>query len=298
MIPFRRKYAPGFHPYSKGYNEIRWDVVGCNLKCQFCWSPASRPKETRDPQVSMSVEDVIDETKELIDTGSIESTNTFIRFTGGEPTLYWDEIVRISNAFENDARINGMPILIQTNGINIGAGEASVDELVSIRTQRYLFELSFKGTNREEFSVLTGKEPELFKFQLDAYEKLRNLSKKNKNINVVAVLGVYHSSVKGKSKYAFINPHNGTLMFDNPDLWDDRFLKSWQSARFKWVESLRMSPLGVWENLYRRCGPQGSGILRHFPDSIDTNRLRLFPMKPRTCDYAGLLLDGRFWGLV
>ncbi len=50
-----------------------------------------------------------------------------------------------------DERTRHIPVLIQTNGIEIGRGRVGLGELISASSQPYLFELSFKGTSREEF---------------------------------------------------------------------------------------------------------------------------------------------------
>ncbi len=58
MLKVRAKYAPGACSYGD-YDELRWDLAGCNLRCLFCWSPASRPAETDDPSRTVSSEEVV-----------------------------------------------------------------------------------------------------------------------------------------------------------------------------------------------------------------------------------------------
>lgn len=293
MIAFRKKYAPGTCAYSSGVKEIRWDVVGCNLRCQFCWSPASRPEKTGKAKVYKSPDEV------LIDTlmESSKESRVFIRFTGGEPTLYWDELLRVFSLLGKNAQTRTIPILIQTNGIRIGKGEIDIEALNSGDAKHldFLFELSLKGTNSEEFGILTGRDSELYEFQLKGYDDLLALSRTHRKVSVVAVLGVYHSSVSGNSKYVFVNPHNYGILFENSTLWDPRFERLWNSARLKWVEPLRMSPKGMWEDLWRRCGPEGSGILKHYPQSRRTNQMSFFPAKPKSYKYAQMLADRTFW---
>ena len=198
--------------------------------------------------------------------------------------------------FESNDAISKIPVLIQTNGIKIGKEDISLDRLQTKTEQLYLFELSFKGTNRNEFSLLTGKEPELYGYQLKAYEILHELYEKNHNIQVVAVLGVYHSSVVGnESKYVFTSPNNGNALFDNQKLWNEQFRNIWSSTRLKWVEPVRRSPKRLWEGVYERCGPLGTGILKYYPDGLPTNPDRLFPMKPQSHEYARLIVHKRFW---
>jgi uncharacterized Fe-S cluster-containing radical SAM superfamily protein len=231
MISLRKRYAPGYCEYRSGYHEIRWDVVGCNLKCQFCWSPASRPQQTSEPSVQKSATEVFHDTLNALS----DPSKTFIRFTGGEPTLYWDDFSCALDMFDGNDTISQIPVLIQTNGIEIGRGNATLEGLLSCTSQLYLFELSFKGTNGEEFSLLTTKDPELYQHQLKAYEVLADFSQRSSRIRVVAVLGVYHSALKSKSKYAFINPTSDAILFDNPDVWDPKFKQIWLSTQSKWV---------------------------------------------------------------
>ena len=58
MIVVREQYAPGVVACGGGLTEIRWDVVGCNLSCQFCWSLASNHQDNDDPTVMVKESDV------------------------------------------------------------------------------------------------------------------------------------------------------------------------------------------------------------------------------------------------
>ncbi len=290
MLKVRAKYPPGTCDYD-GYQEIRWDLSGCNLRCLFCWSPASRPFETNDPVLTVTSEEVAAETLRSVR----DRSRAFIRFTGGEPTIQWNDLADVLMHCNVAAMLPKPPILFQTNGIEIGKGTVALDVLTENTAQYYLFELSFKGTNPDEFSLLTGKTPDLYKFQLDGYQRLLELSRAGRNVRVVAVLGVYHSSTRGPSKYAFVNPSNGKLLFDDLEKWDPRFSRLWSSAPLKWVEPLRMSPMGVWKNVLKRCGSGGADVLRYFPAGTQTNARRLFPAKPRSRDYARQIVTKKFW---
>ncbi len=291
MIPIRGKYAPGFCVYPPGYTEVRWDVVGCNLQCHFCWSPASRPLVSGEASTLRTPRDILRETRRRV----ANPRSTFIRFTGGEPTLYWMELLETLGLFQADEGMSQVPVLIQTNGIEIGSGNAELHPETFKSSQPYLFELSFKGTSRGEFSILTGGSADLYTLQLRAWHLLTDLSHICPNVSVIAVLGVYHSALKRSSKYAFVNPADERPLFEEPEGWDGGFRDVWQKAALKWVEPLRMSPKGVWDNLWRRCGPDGVGILRSFPRGLATNTANLFPPKPRTHEYARLIAEREFW---
>lgn len=291
MLKVRARYAPGSCDYEGRYHEIRWDLSGCNLRCAFCWSPASRPLETDDPTCTVTSNEVVAET--LKNLG--DKSHTFIRFTGGEPMLQWAGVAEAVIQLQSAINPPWPPILFQTNGIEIGNGTVSVEPLVEDQKQLYLFEVSLKGTNSDEFMLLTSKSAELYDYQLAGYQRLLEVSRLKPNVRVVAVLGVYHSSTKGLSKYAFVNSSSGELLFDDYKNWDPRFSALWRTTSLKWVEPLRMSPLGVWRNLLRRCGSDGAGILRDFPEGTPNNVGGLFPAKPKSAEYARQIVKKHFW---
>ena len=291
MLIVRAKYAPGLCNYNGGYQEVRWDLSGCNLSCLFCWSPASRPTETRDPTRIVASKEVAVETLRNVSNKS----RAFIRFTGGEPTLQWHSVAGALKELQLTIQPPRPPILFQTNGIEIGKGTVPLDALADDKDQHYLFELSFKGTNSDEFALLTGKPANLYEHQLAAYQRLAELSSTAPNIAVVAVLGIYHSATKRPSKYAFVTPQSGKLLFEDVEAWDPRFSSIWKAAHRKWVEPLRMSPPGLWRNVLKRCGPDGAGVLRNFPAGTPTNQRRLFPAKPTSQEYARQIISREFW---
>lgn len=63
----------------------------------------------------------------------------------------------------------------------------------------------------------------------------------------------------------------------------------------KWVEPLRMSPIGLWENVLKRCGPEGAGLLKHFPKAVANNLQSIFPSKPEGYEYASGIVNKRYW---
>ena len=254
----RDKYSPkycGYPSKNPEYFELRWDLVDCILGCEFCWSPASRPKKMKERIIELSPAQVIRETIKTIKN----PFKSFIRFTGGEPTLYWRELLQVFEYFAEDETMINIPILIQTNGISIGGGTTNLYELnrPPFNKLKFLFELSIKGTNSEEFELLTRTKKKLYNHQLNAYKILKNLYSHNTNLSFITVLGIYHSSIKGnRSKFAFIYPSEETLMFDGYKPWDKEFEKIWNEAERKWVEPLRMSPKGLWENVTREQLPE------------------------------------------
>ncbi|MFC1487996.1 radical SAM protein [Thermoproteota archaeon] len=296
-IRIRKKYSPqncGYPLKNPKYFELRWDLVDCILGCEFCWSPASRPKNMKEPIVELSPTQVIDDTIKNIKN----PLRSFIRFTGGEPTLYWRELLQVFEYFAEDEMMINIPILIQTNGISIGGRTTDMYELNKppFNKLKFLFELSIKGTNSEEFELLTRTTKKLYNHQLTAYKILKNLNSHNPNLSFITVLGIYHSSIKGnRSKFAFVYPPGETPMFDGHKPWDKEFEKIWNEAERKWVEPLRMSPKGLWENVLQRCGPEGAGLLKYFPEGVATNPKSVFPAKPKGYEYASGIVNNRYW---
>jgi len=296
-VYLRKKYSPFYCGYPSGspeYFELRWDVMGCILGCHFCWSPASRPEETHEPFIIKCSSTIFTDTRKSINFPQ----KTFIRFTGGEPAIYWEDLVKVFQAIGNDDKLREIPILIQTNGILFGRGDANLSVLAQkpVSKLRFLFELSFKGTNTKEFEVLTGRSGDFYEYQLNAYSKFLEAQRNNSNLSFVSVLGIYHSAIHNHySKYAFVDPKDGTVMFDRRELWHPKFEKIWRDSKIKWVEPLRMSPKGVWKNLWRRCGDDGLRILRYFPEGAYTNPENTFPAKPKSYEYARSIVHRKYW---
>jgi len=93
-----------------------------------------------------------------------------LRVSGGEPTIGKLHLLQLLDNLQG----KGYKFILETCGILIGCDSKYADDLA-----KYPFihvRVSLKGCNAEEFSMLTGAEPEGFQFQLKA---LRNLEKAN-----------------------------------------------------------------------------------------------------------------------
>ena len=90
-------------------------------------------------------------------------------------------------------------------------------------------------------------------------------------------------------------PPMAVIMFDGHKQWDPKFKEIWGDSKRKWVEPLRMSPIGVWTNLLKRCGDGGARILKYFPDGVYTNPGFIFPAKPKGYEYARNLVSKQYW---
>lgn len=117
----------------KQYNRMNDDVLSltiaptmaCNLHCSYCF-------EQNHPSVFMKddVEDaIIAFIKGLRDVKYIH-----ISWFGGEPLLYFDRIVSLTNRIKSIQTVKGYEAEIITNGVNMSADKASALENLNIKT--------------------------------------------------------------------------------------------------------------------------------------------------------------------
>ncbi len=136
------------------------DVIGCNLRCRFCWAWYFRDRH--DLGFFLSPEKVFERLSEI----ALKRGYRYLRLTGGEPTIAKEHLLEILRLSETSRFV----FIVETNGILIGAEPAYAKELS--RFNNIYVRVSFKGTNPQEFTKLTGAVPTGFELQLRA---LRNL---------------------------------------------------------------------------------------------------------------------------
>ena len=162
----------------------------------------------------------------------------WLRILGGEPLLndeyieFLLEIVIQLSKMDGDKFNNG--IIIQTNGIHIGRGNTTVLKNKLMRLYELnpnvvvVVETSIKGTNREEFNLLSRSDKALFKYNIESYYKLRQLNLRNLRPVIIAGYGISESFLltSGKNPKSMI-----TILSDeetptyHPSLWSDEFTK-------------------------------------------------------------------------
>jgi hypothetical protein len=137
-----------------------------------------------------------------------------------------------------DKSIEGpLRIVLQTNGVALQTVGILTElaNLARTKNLRILIELSFKGTNSEEFSLLTQKKPDLFLRQIGAYNALQKLA----SVSVRARLG--------------IGPHHKSIMFVYPDTFPEQNRDQSIEPMFhpsKWSEMFK----AVYEKELRKHG--------------------------------------------
>ncbi|MEM0106476.1 MAG: radical SAM protein [Zestosphaera sp.] len=154
------------------------DVIGCNLRCRFCWSWYFRDRY--DLGFFLNPNEVFER---LTDIAS-KRGYTYLRLTGGEPTLSREHLKGILKRAEDSKLL----FIVETNGILLGADASYVKELAQF-SNMYV-RVSFKGTNPQEFTNLTGAGPEGFELQLQALRNLLDSGlEPRKDFGVAAMVG-------------------------------------------------------------------------------------------------------------
>jgi uncharacterized Fe-S cluster-containing radical SAM superfamily protein len=142
---------------------VTGDVVGCNLRCKFCWAyrftwtnldkgPLYDPEEVARKLVSMAYKYRVPRA----------------RLSGGEPTIGSDHLIEVIDLVTD----RGLIFVLETNGILIGANERLAKRLAEFHRRGIEVRVSIKGTSPEEFVMLTGAKPSGWGLQLKALKLL------------------------------------------------------------------------------------------------------------------------------
>ena len=219
--------------------EISLRFAGCNLRCGLCFASGYSWSDRFLKQKTVTNEkkgdDVVEDFKAIPYPSGHRCYNWF-RVLGGEPLLndkyiefLFDVLTRVS---EIDSKKFNNGIIIQTNGIHIGKGNTSqikkcLEELYKANSSvKVAIETSIKGTNPEEFKLLTQQpSEELFKYNLKSYFALQQLSLPNLRSMVVAGFGVNESFLlrEGKSKDMMTIVLKENKPCYHPDFWSNEF---------------------------------------------------------------------------
>jgi uncharacterized Fe-S cluster-containing radical SAM superfamily protein len=138
------------------------DVVGCNLRCAFCWTGRARD----DLSVGFFVE-AEEAARKLISIAQARGYR-IVRLSAGEPTIGWQHLIRLLEFLESQSY--GKLFILETNGILLGAYPDRVAELGGFRGIHV--RVSLKACSPEWFKVLTGAKEESFWLPIRAIEEL------------------------------------------------------------------------------------------------------------------------------
>jgi uncharacterized Fe-S cluster-containing radical SAM superfamily protein len=136
------------------------DVVGCNLRCKFCWS--WRYSHTLNKGDFYNPLRVFEKLIEIASNRGYQ----YIRLSGGEPTVSRKHLLELLKLFDETKYI----FILETNGILLGYDEKYAKELASF--SNLVVRISFKGTTPEEFYLLTGADQKYFELQFKALVNL------------------------------------------------------------------------------------------------------------------------------
>ncbi len=138
------------------------DVVGCNLRCGFCWSWRYSWKTSRGEL--LDPDNVATRLIKIARSRRISQ----VRLSGGEPTIGFDHLLRVIENLTS----RGIHFVLETNGILIGASDKYAREIASFHRAGIEVRISIKGTSPNEFYTLTRASPEYWRIQLEALDKL------------------------------------------------------------------------------------------------------------------------------
>jgi uncharacterized Fe-S cluster-containing radical SAM superfamily protein len=137
------------------------DVVGCNLRCGFCWSWREASHRMAEG-FFCEPEEVFKRLVSIAESRGYEA----VRLSGGEPTISRKHVLTLLELFRNTR----YTFILETNGILIGADNTYAKELEDY--DNLIVRVSIKGARREEFHMLTLAEPVFFEYQLKALKNL------------------------------------------------------------------------------------------------------------------------------
>jgi uncharacterized Fe-S cluster-containing radical SAM superfamily protein len=135
------------------------DCCGCCLKCVFCWSESPRDNPDRIGRF-YSPEQIFNE---LIRCAKKSRYNQ-LRLSGNEPTIGKEHLLRLLSLIEQTE----YKFILESNGVLIDpeyARDLSKFRCVHAR-------ISIKGTNPEEFELLTGADSQTFDLPLNGLKNL------------------------------------------------------------------------------------------------------------------------------
>lgn len=138
------------------------DVVGCDLRCKFCWSWRYSfycDKGTyKSPEAAAKI---------LVDIARRRGYR-YVRLSGGEPTIAFSHLLRVIDLVEE----SGLYFILETNGLLLGRDESMAKELA--RRHSVSVRVSFKGTSPEEFEKLSGADRSFYRYQFQSLVNMLN----------------------------------------------------------------------------------------------------------------------------
>lgn len=139
-------------------------LVGCNLRCFFCWSPPSRDFPESYGKF-YEPEQAVNAMEELAVKHGVRKA----RLSCGEPTICWDHLVQVLELIEESEAFD--LFILETNGLVIGARPELVDDLREF--DKLYVRVSIKGGEPRGFERRTGASAEFLDLQFRAVEAFK-----------------------------------------------------------------------------------------------------------------------------
>ncbi len=137
---------------------VTGDVVGCNLRCKFCWAWRFT-WNTKVKGVYLDPSEAFSLMKEKA-KGRVRQ----LRVSGGEPTIGFEHLINLINI----SLAEKYHFIVETNGILIGLDKSCAVKLGEFHGQGIEIRISIKGASPKEFEKLTGAPARYWHVQLKA----------------------------------------------------------------------------------------------------------------------------------
>ncbi len=141
-------------------------VVGCNLRCFFCWSPRARDYPESYGEY-YTPREVVNKLAKLCKTQG----TTRARISGGEPTIARKHLLELLKLVDEEKAIE--LFVLETNGILIGYDPNFAKDLARSCT-KLLVRVSIKAGSPKAFRERTGGSEEFYELPFRAIEYLLN----------------------------------------------------------------------------------------------------------------------------
>ena len=138
------------------------DVVGCNLRCKFCWAwRFTWNTKTKGKFLSPN---------EAFLAMKKKASNKIrqLRVSGGEPTIGFEHLLQLVEISISE----NYHFIIETNGLVLGLDYFPAKQLGRFHNQGIEIRVSIKGASPKEFELLTGSSPKYWYEQLRALDHL------------------------------------------------------------------------------------------------------------------------------
>ena len=140
-------------------------VVGCNLRCFYCWSPLSRDFPENYGKF-YTPENLVKIMENLGKKYYVRKA----RISCGEPTICWEHLINVIKLIEESKWFD--LFILETNGLIIGAKPELVNDLKKFN--KLYVRISIKAGYPDKFTWRTGAKQEFLELQYKAIEALNN----------------------------------------------------------------------------------------------------------------------------